>query len=203
MVVAIDGPAGAGKSTVARGVARALGFRYLDSGAMYRAVGLMTTRHGGPAAERAEELEIELGERVTANGEDVTEAIRTPEVSEAAAQVATDPAVRRALVKKQRELLASGDWVAEGRDIGTVVAPDADVKVFLTASAEERARRRAEELGTDVDTVMRDQTLRDQTDMDREHSPLKLAPDAHELDTSGRDVDDVVQSVVELVDEAR
>jgi CMP/dCMP kinase len=203
MVVAIDGPAGAGKSTVARAAARALGFPHLDSGAMYRAVGLMTLRHGGAASEQAEALDIDLGDRVIANGEDVTEAIRTPEVSEAAAQVATDPAVRRALVKKQRELLASGDWVAEGRDIGTVVAPDADVKVFLTASAEERARRRAEELGTDVDTVMRDQTLRDQTDMDREHSPLKLAPDAHELDTSGRDVDDVVQSVVELVDEAR
>ena len=203
MVVAIDGPAGAGKSTVARGVAEALGFTYLDSGAMYRAVGLMAIRGGGRPAELAEELDIDLGERVIANGEDVTETIRTPDVSEAAAKVATDPAVRQALVKKQREKLSSGNWVAEGRDIGTVVAPDAEVKVFLTASPEERARRRAEELGTDVDTVMRDQAMRDQTDMDREHSPLRLAPDAVEVDTSGCTVDEVVQRVVELVDQRR
>jgi cytidylate kinase len=203
MVVAIDGPAGAGKSTVARAAARALGFTYLDSGAMYRAVGLMTSRDGGPAAERAEELDIRLGERVLANGEDVTDAIRTPEVSEAASTVATDPRVRAALVKKQRELLSSGDWVAEGRDIGTVVAPDAEVKVYLTASPEERARRRAEELGTDVDTVMRDQALRDAQDMDREHSPLRAASGAVELDTSGLSVDEVVERVVELVERKR
>ena len=199
MVVAIDGPAGAGKSTVARATARALGYTYLDSGAMYRAVGLMTLRHGGPAAQRADELEIKVGERVVANGDDVTEEIRTPEVSEAASKVATDPDVRAALVEKQRELLSNGDWVAEGRDIGTVVAPDAAVKVFLTASPEERARRRAAELGTDVDTVMRDQALRDAQDMDREHSPLMHAPDAVELDTSGLTVDEVVQRIVELV----
>jgi CMP/dCMP kinase len=203
MVVAIDGPAGAGKSTVARGAARALGFTYLDSGAMYRAVGLMTNRHGGPPADRAEELDIQVGERVVANGEDVTEAIRTPEVSEAASKVAVDPGVREALVKKQRELLSSGDWVAEGRDIGTVVAPDAEVKVFLTASPEERARRRAEELGTDVDTVLRDQALRDAQDREREHSPLKLAPGAVELDTDGLSADEVVQRVVDLVDARR
>ena len=203
MVVAIDGPAGAGKSTVARSSARALGYTYLDSGAMYRAVGLMTHRHGGPAAERARELDIQLGERVMANGEDVTEAIRAPEVSEAASKVATDPAVRAALVEKQRELLSDGDWVAEGRDIGTVVAPDAEVKVFLTASPEERARRRAAELGTDVETVMRDQALRDAQDMDREHSPLRPATDAVELDTSGLSVDEVVQRVVALVERPR
>ena len=203
MVVAIDGPAGAGKSTVARESARALGFTYLDSGAMYRAVGLMTNRHGGPAAERAAELDIKIGDRVLANGEDVTDAIRTPEVSEAASKVATDPAVREALVGKQRELLGSGDWVAEGRDIGTVVAPDAEVKVFLTASPEERARRRADELGTDVETVLRDQAIRDAQDRDREHSPLKLAPGAVELDTSGLSVDEVVARVVDLVNEAR
>jgi cytidylate kinase len=202
MVVAIDGPAGAGKSTVARAAARALGFTYLDSGAMYRAVGLMTNRHGGPASERARDLDIRLGARVLANGEDVTEAIRTPEVSEAASHVATDPSVREALVMKQRELLSNGDWVAEGRDIGTVVAPDAEVKVYLTASPEERARRRAAELGTDVDTVMRDQALRDAQDMDREHSPLKLAPGAIELDTSGLRVDEVVERIVELVEQA-
>ena len=203
MVVAIDGPAGAGKSTVARALARALGFTYMDSGAMSRAVGLMTRRHGGPPAERAAELEIQLGERVLANGEDVTDAIRTPEVSEVASAVATDPAVREALVRKQRELLAAGDWVAEGRDIGTVVAPNAAVKVFLTASPEERARRRAEELGTDVGTVLRDQALRDAQDRDREHSPLMQAPGAVEVDTTGLDVDGVVRRIVELVDKAR
>ena len=203
MVVAIDGPAGAGKSTVARAAARALGFTYLDSGAMYRAVGLMTNRRGGPAAERAEELRIELGERVLANGEDVTDAIRAPEVSEAASSVATDPRVREALVRKQRELLSDGDWVAEGRDIGTVVAPEAEVKVYLTASPEERARRRAAELGTDVETVMRDQALRDAQDMDREHSPLVRAADAVELDTTGLSVDDVAARIVELVEQRR
>ena len=203
MVVAIDGPAGAGKSTVARECARALGFTYMDSGAMYRTVGLMTNRHGGPAAERAAELDIQIGDRVLANGEDVTEAIRTAEVSEAASRVATDPAVREALVRKQRELLASGDWVAEGRDIGTVVAPNAAVKVFLTASPEERARRRAEELGTDVETVLRDQAIRDAQDAGREHSPLRLAPGAVELDTSGLSVDEVVARVVDLVNDAR
>ena len=203
MVVAIDGPAGAGKSTVARELARALGFTYLDSGAMYRAVGLMTRRDGGPASERAGELEIRLGERVLANGEDVTDAIRAPEVSEAASKVATDPAVRRALVEKQRELLSSGDWVAEGRDIGTVVAPDAAVKVYLTASPEERARRRAAELGADAEIVLRDQALRDAQDMQREHSPLVAAPGAVELDTSGLSVGEVVERIVALVERAR
>ena len=203
MVVAIDGPAGAGKSTVARAAARALGFTYLDSGAMYRAVGLMARRHGGAASERADALDIRLGDRVLVNGEDVTETIRSPEVSEAASKVATNPRVREALVQKQRELMSSGDWVAEGRDIGTVVAPDAEVKVFLTASPEERARRRAEELGTDVDMVLRDQALRDAQDMEREHSPLTAAPGAVELDTSGLSVDDVVDRIVELVEGAR
>jgi cytidylate kinase len=203
MVVAIDGPAGAGKSTVARAAARALGFPYLDSGAMYRAVGLLAHRHGGAASEHAQRLDIQLGDRVIANGEDVTEAIRAPEVSEAASRVATNPAVREALVQKQRELLSQGDWVAEGRDIGTVVAPDAAVKVYLTASPEERARRRAKELGTDVQTVLQDQTLRDAQDMEREHSPLMAAPGAVELDTSGLDVDEVVARIVELVEQAR
>jgi CMP/dCMP kinase len=203
MVVAIDGPAGAGKSTVARAAARALGFTYLDSGAMYRAVGLMTLRHGGAASEQAEALELQLSERVIANGEDVTEAIRTPDVSEAASRVATNEKVRAALVRKQRELLSQGDWVAEGRDIGTVVAPDAAVKVFLTATPEERARRRAEELGTDVDTVLRDQALRDAQDSSREHSPLQVAPGAVELDTTGLSVDEVVERIASLVSQAR
>ena len=138
-----------------------------------------------------------------ANGEDVTDAIRSLEVSEAASKVATNPEVREALVQKQRELLSEGDWVAEGRDIGTVVAPDAAVKVYLTASPEERARRRAKELGTDVKTVLQDQTLRDAQDMEREHSPLMAAPGAVELDTSGLDVDQVVERIVELVEQAR
>jgi cytidylate kinase len=203
MVVAIDGPAGAGKSTVARAVARELGFVYLDSGAMYRAVGLMTLRSGGAASAQAEALEIELGGRVLVGGEDVTDAIRSPEVSEAASRVATNERVRAALVKKQRALLAAGDWVAEGRDIGTVVAPDAAVKVFLTADAEERARRRAAELGTDADTVLRDQALRDAKDTTRTHSPLERAPGAVELDTTGLTVDEVVARIVELVERAR
>ena len=203
MVVAIDGAAGAGKSTVARAAARALGFTYLDSGAMYRSVGLLTLRHGGAASEQAEGLRIELGDRVIVNGTDVTEAIRTPEVTEAASKVATNPAVRKALARKQRELLADGDWVAEGRDIGTVVAPDAAVKVFLTAGADERAQRRADELGTDVETVRRDQALRDAQDASREHSPLAVAPGAVELDTTGLSVDEVVARIVELVERAR
>jgi cytidylate kinase len=199
MVVAIDGPAGSGKSTVARALARALGFTYLDSGAMYRAVGLLTLRHGGAASEHAESLEIELGDRVVANGEDVTDAIRSPEVSEAASRVAANPKVRAALVRKQRELLSEGDWVAEGRDIGTVVAPDAEVKVFLTASPEERARRRAAELGGDPETVLRDQALRDAQDSTREHSPLMQAPGAIELDTTGLSLDEVVERIARLV----
>ena len=199
MVVAIDGPAGAGKSTVARALARALGFTYLDSGAMYRADGLLVLEQDAAASEIAEQLEIELGERVLANGRDVTEAIRIPEVSEAASKVAANPAVRTALVIKQRELLAKGDWVAEGRDIGTVVAPDAAVKVFLTADPEERARRRAAELGTDSATVMRDQALRDEQDSAREHSPLRPAEGSVELDTTGLSVQEVVARIVELV----
>jgi cytidylate kinase len=199
MVVAIDGPAGAGKSSVARALAEALGFTYLDSGAMYRAVGLMTLRHGGAASEQAEALELELGDRVVANGEDVTEAIRAPEVSEAASRVATNERVRAALVDKQRELLANGDWVAEGRDIGTVVAPDAAIKVFLTASPEERARRRADELGADPGTVLRDQALRDAQDSSRTHSPLLIAPGAVELDTTGLSLDEVVEQIARLV----
>jgi CMP/dCMP kinase len=196
------GPQGRARAR-SRALPRALGFPYLDSGAMYRAVGLMAHRHGGAASDHAQNLDIELGNRVIANGEDVTEAIRAPEVSEAASKVATNPAVRAALVQKQRELLSHGDWVAEGRDIGTVVAPDAVVKVYLTASPEERARRRAKELGTDVRTVLQDQTLRDAQDMEREYSPLMAAPGAVELDTTGLDVGEVVDRIVELVEQAR
>ena len=203
MVVAIDGPAGAGKSTVARAAAEALGFTYLDSGAMYRAAALAVIERGGPAADRAAELEVELGERVRAAGRDVTEAIRKPAVSEMASRIAVEPAVRSALVDKQRDLLARGDWVAEGRDIGTVVAPGAELKIFLTAAAEERARRRATELGGDWRTVLADQTLRDEQDRSRTASPLKPAPGAVELDTTGRSIDDVAAEVVELARRAR
>jgi cytidylate kinase len=203
MVVAIDGPAGAGKSTVAHAVASALGFTYLDSGAMYRAVGLLTLEEGGAASTQAERLEISIGERVIANGRDVTEAIREPRVSEAASKVATNQAVRAALVDKQRELVAGGDWVVEGRDIGTVVAPDAAVKVFLVADPQERARRRAAQLGVDVDAVLRDQALRDAQDSTREHSPLKPAEGSVELDTTGLTVDEVVARIGELVAAAR
>ena len=203
MVVAIDGPAGAGKSTVARATAAALGFTYLDSGAMYRATALGLLEQGGAASERAERIELELGERVIADGRDVTEAIRTPEVSEAASKIATNEKVRAALAEKQRALLARGDWVAEGRDIGTVVAPEAALKIFLTAEPKERARRRAEELGTDVATVLRDQALRDAQDERREHSPLRPAPGAVKLDTTGLSVEQVVERIAELVRAAR
>jgi cytidylate kinase len=199
MVVAIDGPAGAGKSTVARQVAEALGFTYLDSGAMYRAVALAALEQGAEAAEVAPGVRIELGDRVRLDGRDVTTAIRTPEVAEAASVAAADPAVRAAMVDQQRRLLAGGDWVAEGRDIGTVVAPDAGVKVFLTATAEARARRRAAELGADEATVLADQTLRDQRDTERAHSPLQAAPDAVTIDTTDLTLDEVVARVVELV----
>jgi cytidylate kinase len=200
VVIAIDGPAGAGKSTVARAVAERLGFTYLDSGAMYRAAALAAMRQPNrPTADVAAELDLELGERVIANGEDVTEAIRAPELSEAASKIATDQRVRDALVQKQRELLSSGDWVAEGRDIGTVVAPQAELKIFLTASPDARAHRRALELGTDWRTVLQDQTLRDEQDRSREHSPLRAAVDAIELDSTDRTAEDVASQIVTLL----
>src|SRR4051794_12343470 len=203
MVIAIDGPAGAGKSTVARETARALGFGYLDSGAMYRAVALSLLEGDGDPAEHAAAMSIDLGDRVTVDGRDVTDEIRAPEVTEAASRIATLRPVRRALVEKQRQLLQSGDWVGEGRDIGTVVAPDADLKIFLTASPEARAKRRAHDLGADWRGVLKDQTLRDQQDAQREHSPLRPAPDAIELDSTDRTVEDVVAQVVRLVREAQ
>ena len=199
MVIAIDGPAGAGKSTVARAAAERLGFTYLDSGAMYRAV---AARGGDPVAV-ARDARLELGERVTLDGEDVTELIREPWVSEAASRVSSDPAVREALVDQQRRILAEGDWVAEGRDIGTVVAPDAEVKVYLTADPAERARRRAAELGTDENVVLREIVMRDERDRSREHSPLVAAPDAVPVDTTGLTFDQVVDQIVMLAVEAK
>ncbi len=203
MVIAIDGPAGAGKSTVARAVAERLGYTYLDTGAMYRCVALAVAERGGEPAAVAEAAQIELGERVRLDGRDVTEAIRTPAVSEASSQVSADIGVRMALVRKQQALLQAGDWVAEGRDIGTVVCPQAQVKVFLTASAEVRAQRRAEELGTDVDTVLAQQVQRDERDERREHSPLVAANDAVPVDTTELDLDGVVEMIFTLVVEAR
>jgi CMP/dCMP kinase len=206
MLVAIDGPAGAGKSTVARALARELGFTYMDSGAMYRSVALLSlAAPGREPAELARAASIELvpaasggPPRVVLDGRDVSEAIRAPEVSEAASLVAADPGVREALVAKQRELIATGGWVAEGRDIGTVVAPEAALKVFLTADPRERARRRAAELGADADTVLVEQVLRDERDSTRVHSPLRPAEGAITLDTTGLGVDEVVERIVAL-----
>ncbi len=207
MLIAIDGPAGAGKSTVARRVAETLGFTYLDSGAMYRCVALLWLE--SPAREPAalaRAARIELGGssepssvgRVLLDGRDVTAQIRTPEVSEAASLLAADPGVREALVANQRRLTAAGDWVAEGRDIGTVVAPEAALKIFLTASPSERARRRAAELGAEQATVLAEQALRDERDSQRVHSPLRAAPGAVTLDSGGLSVEQVVERIVEL-----
>jgi cytidylate kinase len=207
LLIAIDGPAGAGKSTVARALARRLGFAYLDSGAMYRCVALRSLwEPQGELAELAREARIELSGKpsgepgpVLLDGRDVSEDIRTPEVSEAASRVAADAGVREALVAKQRELIATGDWVAEGRDIGTVVAPGAELKVFLTANPRERARRRAAELGAGVDTVLAEQAMRDARDSNRAHSPLQAAPGAVMLDTTGLSVKEVIERIVALV----
>lgn len=208
MVIAIDGPAGAGKSTVARGVARALGFTYLDSGAMYRCAALAALRAGADAGDAAalgalaRRLEIALaGDRVLLGGEDVSAAIRTPEVSVAASAVSVHPEVREAMVARQRELIAAGRYVAEGRDIGTVVSPDAPLKVFLTASGSERARRRAAETGEDPGAVAAAQAERDARDRERRHSPLRPAADAVEIDTTDLGAGQVVERVVALARE--
>jgi cytidylate kinase len=198
-VVAIDGPAGAGKSTVARAVADALGFTYLDTGAMYRCVALAASERRIPPARVATSLAIDPGERIMLDGRDVTEEIRTPEVSEAASRAAADPEVRRGIVDQQRRLLSRGDWVAEGRDIGTVVAPDAEVKVFLTADPAERARRRAAELGIDQARVLAEQTIRDERDRTRQHSPLQPAAGAVVLDTTDMTLPEVVERIAGLV----
>ncbi len=206
MVIAIDGPAGAGKSTVARALARCLHYCYLDSGAMYRCVALEALRRDagsvleapGALAELAAGLAIQPGDRVVCDGRDVTDAIRAPAVSEMASRVAADPGVREAMVAMQRAVMANGDWVAEGRDIGTVVAPDAELKIFLTADAQARAQRRARELGGDAEVVLAEQALRDARDATREHSPLRPAADAVELDTTDLDVEAVVGAIVAL-----
>ncbi len=205
MVIAIDGPAGAGKSTVARALAERLGFTYLDSGAMYRSVALATLRAGAEpddaeavtAIARDIDLRIAPG-RVAIGGEDVSAAIRVPEVSAAASRVSVHPGVREAMVERQRALVAAGAWVAEGRDIGTVVCPASPLKVHLTASEEERARRRAAETGEDRDAVLAAQRDRDARDREREHGALELASDAVELDTTGLDVAAVVERIAAI-----
>jgi len=206
MVIAIDGPAGAGKSTVAKGVARALGFTYLDSGAMYRATALAALdrgihpKDGERLGEMAWGLDISFeGDTIRLDGEPVAGRIRSPEVTIASSKVSVHPQVRQAMVKRQRELIAAGNYVAEGRDIGTVVSPDAPLKVFLTASEEERARRRAGETGEPVEQVRRAMEDRDQRDATRKHGALRAAEDSVELDTTDLSVDQVIERVVDLV----
>jgi CMP/dCMP kinase len=205
MVIAIDGPAGAGKSTVARAVARALGLTYLDSGAMYRCVALAALRagvsldDGGALGGLVRGLRVALADgRVSLDGEDVTQAIRAPEVSAAASRVSVHAEVREAMVERQRALIADGDYVAEGRDIGTVVSPDAMLKVFLTASDAERARRRATETGEPLADVRAAQASRDARDRGREHGALRAAGDAVEIDTTGLSVDEVAARIADL-----
>jgi CMP/dCMP kinase len=208
MVIAIDGPAGAGKSTVARAVAAALGFTYLDSGAMYRCVALAALERGidpedgESVGELARSLGIGLDEgRVTLDGRDVGGQIREAAITEAASRVSVHAGVREALVGRQRELIAAGRYVAEGRDIGTVVSPESPLKVFLTASEDERARRRALQTGEDAAAVLAAQRERDRRDETRQLSALRPAPDAVELDTTGSTLEQVVERVVALARE--
>jgi cytidylate kinase len=205
MVIAIDGPAGAGKSTVAKGVAKALGFTYLDSGAMYRCVALaaldrgIDLEDGERLGELAWSLEIGFdGDSIRLDGEPVGGKIRSPEVTIAASHVSVHPQVRQAMVKRQRELIASGNYVAEGRDIGTVVSPDSQLKVFLTADEEERARRRAADSGEPIARVQEAMRDRDRRDQDRADSPLRAADESVPVDTTDRSPDEVVAQIAEL-----
>jgi cytidylate kinase len=213
IVVAIDGPAGAGKSTVARRVADRLGFVYINSGAMYRAVALWALRNGTNLNDmhrlevlaRTAKIEFGIGDgSVHLNGEDVTEALQTAEVSMAASQVSAVPGVRRALIPLQRGIAESSSVVMEGRDIGSVVFPDAKIKVYLDANPGERARRRALELqgrgeSTNVEAVTASLRERDERDRTRREAPLLQAPDAQLIDTTGLSLDEVEDKVLQLV----
>ena len=210
-IVAIDGPSGAGKGTVARRVSEALGYRHLDTGAMYRAVAWkalldrLTLDDEAAVAGLAGRARMVIeGGRIPIDGHDVTSAIRTPEIDRAAAAVARLPRVRQVLVRRQRAEAEAGGVVMEGRDIGTVVFPDADVKVYLDASAEERARRRAADPAHSGGTagqaaVAEAIEARDRSDTMRAASPLTLAPDAVRIDTTGMPIEDVVETVLALV----
>jgi cytidylate kinase len=219
VIVAIDGPAGAGKSTVARAVARRLGVAYLDTGAMYRALTWLALQEAVPPADeaalvalaRANPIEIEPtddGDRVRVTGHDVTSAIRTPEVASQVSEVSAHPGVREEVVAAQRALLSQGSWVSDGRDVGTVVCPDADLKVFLTASLQERARRRRADLrarGVEMDeaVVLEDVRRRDHADSTRSASPLRIAQGAVVIDSSELDADSVADLIVSLVEDVR
>jgi cytidylate kinase len=217
IILAIDGPAGAGKSTIARRVAGRLGFVYINTGAMYRAVALWALRNGTALDDMhrlerlAQEAKIEFGpesDQIFLNGEDVTPFIYTPEVAAAASRVSTVPGVRRALIPLQRSVAEKSSVVMEGRDIGSVIFPEAQVKIFLDAKPEERARRRAAELREQipaahnevgVDSVAAEIRERDIRDRSRSESPLVQAPDAHLLDTTELSVDEVEEEILRLV----
>lgn len=223
MIVAIDGPCGAGKSSVAKVVARELGFSCLDTGAMYRAVAWLAKHNGVDLDDNealgkvARECEIAFGHtngdpipnQVFVDGHDVTSDIRTAEIDKAVSPVSAAPAVREALVLQQQRIGNAGDYVVEGRDIGTVVFPNAEVKVFLTASPEERAHRRVRQnadrcVGSiDYEEVLADIIRRDRADTTRESSPLKKADDAVEIDSTGDHIETVIVKICELANERR